>query len=319
MGLEPVVAAAQAAQVRAVGRSAVGVGVHVVQVGARSRSAAAGMTARAVAGAQEPALGGCRAVAVDRRWPVQHRATALNAWVIGAAAAYQPLQLRSTDRRAQGAGDRIDQRDVQRPTARSVQPTGAQRVQLFEQVAQLFVSDRRPVDRRDVLVGRRPRRRRGAVVVCSGRREQRPRTHPPEHHGQRRDQLQVRGHRLATRVPRPQDQVTQGQRTQLPDRPLVAVVLRHPRVEVDGLPARGSDRRRQVRDQLRHAVTDRPHPHIGRPLRLLPPPVGSRRVDGDQRRGGALPQPCRGLPRARPLQRLRLDLGHDRGLHRTTR
>ena len=297
--------AAQAAQVRAVGRSAVGVGLHVVEVGARGGSPAAGMAAGAVAGVQEPALRRGRGVPVDRGWPVQHRAAAGAARVVGTAAADQALELRSADRRLQGAGGRVDQRDVQRPAGRRLQPAWAQRVQLLEQVAQLLVGDRRPVDRRGVLIGRHPPRLR-LRLRCLGR--------APTQHRQRRDDLQMSGHRLPAGVPRPQDQVGGDGGAQLPDRPLVAVLLGHPRVGVDPLPAGRRDRGGQLHDELRHPVPDRPHPHISRPLGLLPPPIGSRIVQRDQRGRGPLPQPHRGLTRARPLQGLRLDLGHDRGL-----
>src|SRR3954451_13324602 len=92
-GLEPVVGAAQAAQVRAVGRAAAGVGGDVVQVGPADALPAGGEPAAPVAGGEEGPLpvGGC--VGTGGRGLPEHRATAGSVGVGGTAAAGDPGQL----------------------------------------------------------------------------------------------------------------------------------------------------------------------------------------------------------------------------------
>src|SRR5688572_13223546 len=72
-GLEPVVPAAQAAEVVAVGR-ALGIRDHVVEVDPGDRLSAAGMAAGAIPGLAEAALRRAGPVPVDRGWPVEDRA-----------------------------------------------------------------------------------------------------------------------------------------------------------------------------------------------------------------------------------------------------
>ena len=99
-GLEPVVPAAQAAEVVAVGLAALAVGDDVIQVDPRHRLPAAGLAAGAIPGRAEATLRRGGPVPVDRRRPVEHRAPAAAVRGIGlgmvrAAAAGDALQLRA--------------------------------------------------------------------------------------------------------------------------------------------------------------------------------------------------------------------------------
>jgi hypothetical protein len=93
MGLEPVMPAAQAAEIRAVGLASPSVRDDMIQVSPCGGVVAAGMAARAVAGSHESVLRRGRPVAGDGRWPVEDAAAAPLDAVIRTSTAGDPAEL----------------------------------------------------------------------------------------------------------------------------------------------------------------------------------------------------------------------------------
>jgi hypothetical protein len=118
MGLQPVVPAAEAAEVRAVGGTTAAVRDDVVEISPCRLAAAPRVPAGAVAGAHEAVLGRYRAVPVDSLRSVEDRAVAVGSRVVDAVAAHQTLELAAGHGRPQRAGRRFDDRDVERPADR---------------------------------------------------------------------------------------------------------------------------------------------------------------------------------------------------------
>ncbi|WP_169064644.1 hypothetical protein [Geodermatophilus dictyosporus] len=137
-GLQPVVAAAQAAQVGAVGGAAAGVRDDVVGVGPSDPLAAAGEAAGAVAGVHEHLLRGGGCVAVDRGGPVEHRAGAVGAGMGSAAAADEAAQPVEGGGGAQGTVV-VGERQRHRPARRRAH---AKPVEAGEQLPELTDGDR---------------------------------------------------------------------------------------------------------------------------------------------------------------------------------
>jgi hypothetical protein len=122
--------------------------------------------------------------------------------------------------------------DGQRAPGGRLHPARADRVQLLQQLPQLPGGDRRPVHRRSMSIGGRP----GALIAggTSGG--------PGAEDRQGRQDLQVRGHRRAGGVPRPQDQIRRHRRPQLIDRPPSAANGERPSaIERNSSTSRASD------------------------------------------------------------------------------
>ena len=196
-GLDPVVPAAETAEVPAVGRAAVGVGDAVVDVAATGRASAAGHAAVPVPGLGRSAAGGGRPIGVGRRGrPPGPAPSSGSASPRSSAAAVG----RRARRRRRCRTPRRSSLRVATATSRPVtgSPIGdldaaagrcgadAQHVELLEQLAALRGGD----DLAGDLGGRLGR-------AGLGRTEG----------GERCVDVESGGHRRPGRVPRPQDQV----------------------------------------------------------------------------------------------------------------
>src|SRR3954453_2310784 len=153
VGLQPVVPAAQAAEIRAVRRAAGAGRDDVVEIGPRGTTPAAGMSAGAVPDADVAVLGRGGPVPVHRWRAIEDRAPAAVRRVVRTAAADEPLQLRTGKTRPEGARVAVHQGDVEAAVERRLQASWTEGIESGQELPELRGGDRMAahVPRLDVL------------------------------------------------------------------------------------------------------------------------------------------------------------------------
>src|SRR3954447_2362887 len=144
VGLQPVVPAAQAAEIRAVRRAAVAVRDDVVEIGPRGTTPAAGMSAGAVPDADVAVLGRGGPVPVHRWRAIEDRAPAVVRGVVRTAAADEPLQFGTGETRPEGARVAVHQGDVEAAGERRLQASWAEGIEIGQELLELGGGDRMP-------------------------------------------------------------------------------------------------------------------------------------------------------------------------------
>jgi hypothetical protein len=228
--------------------------------------------------------------------------------VLGAASSCQALELGAGDDSPERSAGRVRESQVEGPAGRSLEPAGAQPVQLLEQLAEVRRGDRLPVHLRRFGTAASGRSREvgdGAAVVPGSTSFQ---------GAQWGNDRQVGGDRWPAGVPGAGDQVEQHPDPQLPDAVRVAGGLGQPRVGVEGVRDRGGHRLGQEHPQLGHPVPHRAHGDVGRPCGLFAAAVGGGLVQAQQLLADRGPQPP-DRQRGGPRQHRRLHRREHRRLH----